>query len=94
MAFGGCESSVSENITPAIPSIVSTTVFDLSEGTNEVVIVDPPYGNTTVVRLEIEYLVETFLVGTGGFTEDLDWMILETAVVASLGAASGGVLAQ
>lgn len=69
-------------------------MFDLSDNTNEVVIVEPPYGNTTVVRLEVEYLVETVLVGTSGFTVDLDWLILETAVVASLEATNSGVLAQ
>lgn len=55
---------------------------------------DPPVADATVVRLEIRYLVEALVPGTSNFRSELDWLILKTAVVASLEGNNAGVLDQ
>lgn len=55
---------------------------------------DPPVAEATVVRLEIRYLVEALIPGTSNFRSELDWLILKTAVVASLQGNNTGVLDQ
>lgn len=76
------------------PPISSTTVFDVSEVTGGVMVVPPPHDVTTVVRMEILYLVEAFVNETEEFEADLDWRIFAAAVVASLGAENSGVLEE
>ena len=74
--------------------IAPTTVFDLDEETGNVVIVEPPIGDSTVVRLEISYIVEAFVNETEVFETDIDAMIFVTSVMASLGATNRGALDQ
>ena len=74
------------------PGLSPTTVFDISEDTGGVIIVEPPHEETTVVRLEILYIVEAFVNSTEAFEDDLDFLIFVTAVVASLQGNNSGVL--
>lgn len=66
--------------------ITQTTVFDFDEETGSVVIVEPPIGESTVVRLAIEYFVDADVNETEAFEADIDEMIFVTAVMASVGA--------
>ena len=66
--------------------ITQTTVFDLDAETGTIVIVEPPIGESTVVRLKIEYIVDADVNDTKAFEAEIDEMIFVTAVMASLGA--------
>ncbi|CAB9521706.1 expressed unknown protein [Seminavis robusta] len=80
--------------TSPLPSITPTTVFDLAPGTRSVGIIPPPHGDTTVVRIEIEYIVEGFVESTEEFEDDLDGLIFITSVMAALAANDTGALEQ
>jgi hypothetical protein len=74
--------------------ITPTTVFDRSEVDGGIVIVPPPHEATTVVRLEIGYLVEAYTNNTEDFSNDLDWLIFTQSVYSSLSSNHSGALAN